>query len=1098
MSIRYKYAEYLSTLKTIAATTPTTTSSSTADSMMPIHQNLQAAAEFGLSTCMSSPHHIQSLMQGETPSEAASAGNACSFSSLNASPHGFNTAILRIAGSAAMSGSKFLPPLLVALREVISELSLTPCEKSLRTLARRKELEGAAGKGSGGGQGATGPQGVDVDDLDDEERRWFGVDDDNNHYNDYDSEEAKKRAAAASQSYTTPEVHSLVTWASELFTISCAREERRRLLCYRSLVAHLDATKSTIVTPHQSSNLVEAAGIAATYEDAYYYHKSGLGCVDATLRTFITKHRHRLVWNSLKGHLFGLGAEGPIVASGIILGRFSEVLEYYILHRRYFEAVCVLIEFCGNDPHLYESCWVRFSYELTRHFPVRLIQEGWMKKGHALRLDAVKLIPAILKYNPKHNDPRRFAEGRAAVLVSDIESLRLQKVVDNELSVHQSRDRKRHTPSYRPYGWVAPEMVAALAKVTASTLPGLLAEDDDDDMNPFSTHVHRTHSALTHTDDSDNDDDKPFADDAGSEFSDTSAFSSLGGDETAMLDDHAQHCPIAVTTVATVAAAHLPFSSSIYYSSAAPTATHGGGSLNAASGRTMSRRRSSAATDVWDATRTNTGITKSSGDNGPSRHNGNNHAHQSWPSLSPIERVSLKHRVRTHMGVTFLKHSLKEENLRLRKKEQRLRTALQERSRSSHRATRFGSVGPTHDHGVSGGGGLPSSLYSHRMSKLSLHNLLLVFLASPNGGTDQELVAFIESSTVLDKSYALRVCIEHERYAGVVQVYFDMGFLKDAVEQSLTMGDVELAKHMIKKIHRGTKGIQGGDTGYATRHDLWQLVIKYVSERHDGAKAALNLIDESGGDVNVSHVLPYLGKEVSIFEFKDELLSNVNRFGTLMGHVHSEITSSKQEMEQLKEELRHECAQSQTVDLSRKCAGCSQPVLSRRCVVFRGCGHAFHLACLHQGAKNVGFAKDVLRTSHSEYADGHMQPPAEFVLDEEERQLVLHSNGLKGNTYMTPTGTVAATSGTSIADSIEGGAVSFGNSRRKRALSAFYGQGRSDEEPSASCYLCDHQSVDSLLLSPLGMTVFHTTPAGGGGGDDGPALTLLDTVDLSL
>ena len=341
--------------------------------------------------------------------------------------------------------------------------------------------------------------------------------------------------------------------------------------------------------------------------------------------------------------------------------------------------------------------------------------------------------------------------------------------------------------------------------------------------------------------------------------------------------------------------------------------------------------------------------------------------------------------------------------------------------------------------------------------------------------------------------------MENERYAGVVQVYFDMGFLKDAVEQSLSMGDVELAKHMIKKIHRGTKGIQAGDTGYATRHDLWQLVIKYVSERHDGAKAALNLIDESGGDVNVSHVLPYLGKEVSIFEFKDELLSNVNRFGSLMGHVHSEIASSKQEMEQLKEELRHECAQSQTVDLSRKCAGCSQPVLSRRCVVFRGCGHAFHLACLHQGAKNVGFAKDVLRTSHSEYADGHMQPPAEFVLDEEERQLVLHSNGLKGNTYMTPTGTVAATSGTSIAESIEGGAVSFGNSRRKRALSAFYGQGRSDEEPSASCYLCDHQSVDSLLLSPLGMTVFHTTPAGGGGGvDDGPALTLLETVDLSL
>ena len=227
----------------------------------------------------------------------------------------------------------------------------------------------------------------------------------------------------------------------------------------------------------------------------------------------------------------------------------------------------------------------------------------------------------------------------------------------------------------------------------------------------------------------------------------------------------------------------------------------------------------------------------------------------------------------------------------------------------------------------------------------ALHNLLLSELAQ--NGTDDELVRFIGDSEYVDKQYAMRVCLAHNRMLGCIHLYYRLGHVQQAVNLALRERQDGLAKDLIKRLDRNQEQLLAGEDVARLRQTLWTMVIKHVAPRQDGGpRNALLVAGESGGDVNVSHVLPELSDDVMICEFKTELLLNVQQFGMLMKAVREDITMANKDAEMLRSDLALERAKDVKCNASKKCDACAQIIANRAAMVFfRGCGHCFHSSC---------------------------------------------------------------------------------------------------------------------------------------------------------
>lgn len=905
---------------------------------------LQAARHFAQSTAADTRYHLHEAVRATTRGKE----QKTPYAGLAAANNSFNSALTCLSASASPTA-----PLLVAIQEKCRILNRTRSEQN---------------------------KAINTNVFDE--------------YADNGEEEDPMANELDPLPTASPELHCLNTWAAELLLHHCATEEQEERLKYRLLAYQSNET----TVPDEGGEGAPNRSLVANSDGSAHYrnYKSllrtgssmrevwdpmeqllrifyGVKNASNTLQNLFKRSKRTLHWCSMKKGVFAMGIDSAIIHFCTHMKKYAELLQYQISNGRHFEAVIFLINFCSDDYRYYNSCWVRFSYDLIREYPVRLIQEGWIRKGNAMGIDPLKLIPAIMAYRQEFNDTRRYAEGPAQLLIEEMENNRLMAVIRDQIVLQKAIDKERTVPIFRPYGQIyRPNLQRSLqrAVVPPKGLPSRRA-------------------------------------------------SLVGGRVEA---------PRTVSV----------------FNGMSPLPTH------TQKARSLSMLLTKASTPAAGRHPTSFG-------------------ENAFSSLAVA-----REQVPEHQGVLFLKHVLKP------------------------------------------GTGAASNVRSdplHLLRNQCLYNLLLHLLATSKTTPDAEVVSFIESTPTLDKTYAYRVCMANERFTAALQILFSLGYLHESVEQALLLRDVGLAVAFIKKIRRGTVGVGVGENGRSIRRELWKKVIAFVAEdKVSGAQFALNLIAESKGDVNVSHVLPFLSDEVNVSAFKTELDENVRIFGNDLQTLQASIAQSERETEALKAEQRYESSLLFKIDQKALCAGCGQLVLSRRnAVFFRRCRHAFHATCYKRGCINVGVAKQLLDLSQIGYVEGHMHPPCEPDLipmsnhrsSNTHRSLQLLGNGteeIQALTYSLPAASAACPNAgiqqgffpahdahekkatnsllsttefrravESARELLEGGATDTINNPIDDAAEEYVAPSK-----DCTCYLCDPSSAHVLLEAPLILPITTT------------------------
>jgi hypothetical protein len=277
----------------------------------------------------------------------------------------------------------------------------------------------------------------------------------------------------------------------------------------------------------------------------------------------------------------------------------------------------------------------------------------------------------------------------------------------------------------------------------------------------------------------------------------------------------------------------------------------------------------------------------------------------------------------------------------------------------------------------------------------AVHDLLLLFLArQPAVGdfADDALVKHIRNSRYYDKHYAVRICAQYSRLHALAELYFQLGDVPSAVQTALHRipnRGVEIAKQFIHRVNRDLSIFEGVEDpkneARLLRVSMWRDVIAFVAKREGGSRNALLLLSESNDEVNVSDVLPHFSDDVMMLEFREELAENVKKFQQLMTEMETDISKANKCANDLRGD--YEKARSDTVRIpaSKKCDACGQPALSRTMVIFRTCGHVFHVRCYSATAVEADFSRECCLCSIASLTGGVTMPLATSALSAELR-----------------------------------------------------------------------------------------------------------------
>ena len=950
LNIRFDYAKYL------AAT----------------HRPLQAARHFAQSTAADAQTHLPAAVRATKRGKE----QRTPYAGLASSPNSFNSALVALA-SASTNCASLAPPAMGAgaaavgvgcngdygvggggLAAVSTGIPNDPSAALLVAVSEKARILGRTRTEQNKAMAATNVFGNEDEDEDGGEDDGGGCDE--------EGATATKRQKDPPPA-ATPALHALSTWALELLLHRSACEAQEERLQFRQLAYRPDVVAALFATGEGNSRRGSLDGIGGAaalptcakkltemeertaklrnFRHAYSSSSSAANSSTASssspshadpfelrllsyygvrgaapaLQALLRRSRRALSWAASQQDIFAMGVDAAIVHFCAHMRHYPELLQHQIASGRHFEAVVFLINLCADSPRYYNSCWVRCSYELIRKFPVRLIQEGWIRRGATMGLDPLKLIPAVMAYNPSTNDLRRYAEGPAQPLIEELERSRLMAVVRQQVDTQRAIDSERTVPIFRRYGLLHKPALARRSRRAAAREAHLRGAGIAGGVGGFASPLmaragiaRRTSMAFV----------SPSAAIAAAPFGGGGAAGSSGGPSAATASASALF-----STPLPLPAANGRARSLSMLLTKGPSASPMGGAIGGGAGRHASHFEGGAGGGTYNA----------------------------------LHSPAAYSQVQEHQGIAFLRHVL---------------------------GVRGGGGGS----GGGGGGSLQamggsssSSSSEELMRRQCLYNLLLHLLATTHSVPDSEVAAFLEGlpPNAIDSTYAYRVCMANGRPAAALQILFALGFVDDAIDQSLLLRDVASAVTFIKKMRRGG----GGESGRTRRRELWRRVVAFVAEEDKvgGAQSALNLIAESNGDINVSHVLPLLSDDVIVSTFTNELDRNVRVFGSELQSLQSLITQSERETEALKAEHRAEASRRVVFDQTARCAACGQQVLTdHHPVFFRRCRHVFHASCLRKGTMSVAVGRQLLGLggvagdeSSITYAAGHMRPPQE-------------------------------------------------------------------------------------------------------------------------
>lgn len=255
-------------------------------------------------------------------------------------------------------------------------------------------------------------------------------------------------------------------------------------------------------------------------------------------------------------------------------------------------------------------------------------------------------------------------------------------------------------------------------------------------------------------------------------------------------------------------------------------------------------------------------------------------------------------------------------------------------------------------------------IVNHPKPTPAVHNTLISIHASSRSSSEAGLLTYLQSQPSspppYDADFALRLCIQHQRFQSCIHIYSAMGQYLQAVELALQHEDIELAAIISDRPEGNNK----------LRKKLWLLVAeKRIRQPGTGIKDAIEFLKRCEL-LRIEDLIPFFPDFVVIDDFKDEICSALEDYSRHIDALRQEMDNSAQTARQIRSEITALDTRYAIVEPGEKCWICSLPVLSRQFFVFP-CQHAFHSDCLgREVLEGAGGKKKYIRDLQSQLNEG--------------------------------------------------------------------------------------------------------------------------------
>ncbi|KAL6232141.1 hypothetical protein BDW75DRAFT_25654 [Aspergillus navahoensis] len=255
-------------------------------------------------------------------------------------------------------------------------------------------------------------------------------------------------------------------------------------------------------------------------------------------------------------------------------------------------------------------------------------------------------------------------------------------------------------------------------------------------------------------------------------------------------------------------------------------------------------------------------------------------------------------------------------------------------------------------------------IINHPKPTAAVHNTLISIHASSRWSSEAGLLTYLQSQPSspppYDADFALRLCIQHQRFQSCIHIYSAMGQYLQAVELALQHDDIELAAIIADRPEGNNK----------LRKKLWLLVAeKRIRQPGTSIKDAIEFLRRCEL-LRIEDLIPFFPDFVVIDDFKDEICSALEDYSRHIDALRQEMDNSAQTACQIRSEIAALDTRYAIVEPGEKCWTCSLPVLSRQFFVFP-CQHAFHSDCLgREVLEGAGGKKKYIRDLQSQLNEG--------------------------------------------------------------------------------------------------------------------------------
>ncbi|OGM44423.1 vacuolar protein sorting protein DigA [Aspergillus bombycis] len=250
-------------------------------------------------------------------------------------------------------------------------------------------------------------------------------------------------------------------------------------------------------------------------------------------------------------------------------------------------------------------------------------------------------------------------------------------------------------------------------------------------------------------------------------------------------------------------------------------------------------------------------------------------------------------------------------------------------------------------------------IVNHPKPSPAVHNTLISIHALSISSSEAGLLTYLQSQASspppYDADFALRLCIQHQRFQSCIHIYSAMGQYLQAVELALQHEDIELAAIIADRP-------EGNDK---LRKKLWLLVAeKKIQQPGTGIKDAIEFLRRCEL-LRIEDLIPFFPDFVVIDDFKDEICSALEDYSRHIDALRQEMDNSAHTARQIRTEIAALDMRYAIVEPGEKCWLCSLPVLSRQFFVFP-CQHAFHSDCLGKEVlEGAGGKRNILCGDHA-------------------------------------------------------------------------------------------------------------------------------------